>query len=404
MRRPGESTRRILMIAPTPFFADRGCHVRILGEAKALIAHRNQLVLCTYHLGRNIQGIPTERTPTMPWYKKLSPGPSIHKPYIDLLLLQKVLRVCYTFRPDIIHAHLHEGIAIGQIASKLFRIPMVADLQGSLTGELLDHKFIPRVRWFVRGSSWLEKQLDHMPNHLIASSTQTAQLCMDTFGLSTSEMSVVMDGVDLEMFSPRQADAGLRAFLGICPDEAVVIFVGVLTEYQGIDLLLEAIPLVVREFPKVKFLIVGFPNEARYQQKARSLGVEDWTRFPGKIPYDEVPRYLALAQVAVSPKISTTEANLKLFTYMAMGLPTVVFEAPVNREILGELGVYAQIGDAKALAEALVGMLQDPAQAQQLGQRSRQKAVDDYSWLAAGRRLMAIYDAATGADIHRKTA
>ena len=135
--------RRILMIAPTPFFADRGCHVRILGEAKALIALGNRVVVCTYHLGRDVDGVAIERILTIPWYKKLSPGPSFHKFYLDLLLLWKVLLVCRRFQPDIIHAHLHEGIVIGAIVRRLLSIPMVADLQGGLTGELLDHGFIP---------------------------------------------------------------------------------------------------------------------------------------------------------------------------------------------------------------------------------------------------------------------
>ena len=150
--------KRILMIAPTPFFADRGCHVRIMGEAKALIALGNKVILCTYGLGRNVDGIPTERALAIPWYKKLSAGPSFHKLYIDVLLLWKALRICRRFRPDIIHAHLHEGIVIGKVASKVFGIPLVADLQGSLTDELLDHKFIPNVRWLVKLTRWIKRR------------------------------------------------------------------------------------------------------------------------------------------------------------------------------------------------------------------------------------------------------
>ena len=172
----------------------------------------------------------------------------------------------------------------------------------------------------------------------------------------------------------------------------VVIFVGVLTPYQGIDILLEAIPLVVREFPKVKFLIIGYPNEEPYRQKARSLGVEEWTHFTGKIAYEEVPRYLSLADVAISPKTSTTEGNLKLLTYMAMGLPTVVFDNPVNREILGELAVYARNPDAENLASAILEILNDEERAKYLSHQCRNKAIAEHSWLAVGQRVTSIYD------------
>lgn len=206
------------MIAPTPFFADRGCHVRIRGEARALMALGNQVVLCTYGLGRDVDRIPTERALSIPWYEKLSPGPSIHKFYIDFLLLWKVILVSRRFRPDIIHAHLHEGIVIGKIASKLYGIPLVADLQGSLTGELLDHKFIPNIRWVVKLMRWVEKKINQMPSHLIVSSTRTAEACRETFGLSSHQISPIMDAVDLEIFSPREKDPALLVSLGMLSD------------------------------------------------------------------------------------------------------------------------------------------------------------------------------------------
>jgi glycosyltransferase involved in cell wall biosynthesis len=172
----------------------------------------------------------------------------------------------------------------------------------------------------------------------------------------------------------------------------VIIFVGVLTEYQGIDLLLEAVPYVVQKVPDSKFLIVGYPNEEHYRQKARDLGIQHWVHFTGKISYEDVPRYLSLADIAVSPKVSSTEANLKLFTYMAMGLPTVVFDSPVNREILGEVGVYVEMTNSMALADALIRVLTDKAWAKQIGLLSRQKATDEYSWSVVGKRLGDIYN------------
>lgn len=207
--------RRILMIAPTPFFADRGCHVRIMGEAKALTELGHQVLLCTYFLGRDVDGIPIQRTLTVPWYKKLSAGPSWHKFYIDVLLLWTVLIACRRFRPDIVHAHLHEGIVIGKIASLLFGIPLVADLQGSLTDELLAHKFLPDSSVLVRFVSWIERKVNQMPAHLIVSSTHTAQACVKSYGIAAERVTSVMDGVDLDIFQPLEKDTSLQASLGI---------------------------------------------------------------------------------------------------------------------------------------------------------------------------------------------
>jgi glycosyltransferase involved in cell wall biosynthesis len=175
--------------------------------------------------------------------------------------------------------------------------------------------------------------------------------------------------------------------------DKIVIFAGVLTQYQGIDLLLDAVPLVAAKVPNVKFVIIGYPNEQSYRDKARSLGVDRWTHFTGRVSYEDVPRYLALADVAVSPKTSTTEANLKLFTYMAMGLPTVVFDNPINREILGDVGIYAESTDVPGLAAALVRVLQDGDTALELGRLGRQKAAAEHSWSTVGMRLAEIYNA-----------
>ena len=122
------------MIAPTPYFADRGCHVRIYEEARALRARGHEVRIVTYHLGRDLGGIPTERIPAVPWYRKLSAGPSWHKPYLDILLLLKTWQVARRFRPQILHAHLHEGAFIAALLKPVLRLPLVFDCQGSLTG------------------------------------------------------------------------------------------------------------------------------------------------------------------------------------------------------------------------------------------------------------------------------
>jgi glycosyltransferase involved in cell wall biosynthesis len=389
---------RILVIAPTPFFADRGCHVRILGEAKALQQLGHAIQICTYHLGKNIPGLETVRTMRIPWYKKLSAGPSVHKFYLDLLLLWKVLLCCRRFRPDILHAHLHEGIVIGKVAGALFRIPMVADLQGSLTEELLDHRFIPRWGWLVGLCRWVERKINELPHHLITSSFRTAQLMLEKFALEQSRVTAIGDGVDLDVFYPRMPDPDLRAKLGIAPSDKVVVFLGVLTPYQGIDLLLEMIPSIVRAQSRVKFLVLGFPEE-QYRARAKSLGIDHCTIFTGKVSHADAPEYLALGTIAISPKMSMTEANLKLFTYMAMGLPTVVFDSPVNREILGDLGIYAAYGDPVSFAEAIVELLRDERKARDLGRLCYQKAVEWHSWKVVGDRLTELYEHVAGSSM-----
>jgi glycosyltransferase involved in cell wall biosynthesis len=393
---PRQRSGRVLMIAPTPYFADRGCHVRIYEEARALQAMGYQVEVCTYHLGDDRPGVTTHRTARIPWYNKLAAGFSWHKFYIDTLLLFKTWSVARHFRPDLLHGHLHEGAAIGWVVGRLLGIPVVGDFQGSLSGELQAHNSIPGRGWLYRFVAHNEAWIDRLPDVAVASCDDVAQELDQRFGVH--EVVLALDGGDTEVFHPDVEPGELRAL--VPPGRRPVVYLGLLNAYQGVDHLLEAIPGVLARAPQAYFLIMGYPNEDRYREKARRLGVEDHVRFPGRIDYDQAPRYLALGEVAVGPKLSETESNGKLYNYMACALPTVAFDTPPSREILGDLGVYAPRGDVAALASAIAGLLEDPEASRQLGLKLRQRVQERFSWQSTARQLAKAYDLALAGRNH----
>jgi len=144
------------------------------------------------------------------------------------------------------------------------------------------------------------------------------------------------------------------------------------------------------------FVIIGFPNIERYRALARELGIAERVTFPGRIPYDEVPVWLSLGELALEPKMSATEAAGKVLNYMALGLPVVAFDLPVMHEYLGEYGVYAPLGDAHAFAAQIQTLLDDPARARALGQALRQRAQQLYSWERAGQEIERVYAMVVG--------
>jgi glycosyltransferase involved in cell wall biosynthesis len=377
---------RVLVIAPTPFFADRGCHVRIYEEIRALQAMGCEIEVCTYHLGDERPGVKTHRTLAIPWYKKLAAGPSWHKLYLDLLLLAKTWRVARSFRPDLIHGHLHEGAFIGWLVGRLLGVPVVGDFQGSLAGEMHAHRYIPARGWIYRFVAHNEGWIDRLPDVAVASCTDVAE---ELRGFGVPKVVVALDGVDTEAFRPGLDAGELRAM--VPPGRRAVVYLGILSPYQGLDHLLQAVPLVLAQVPEAYFLLMGYPDEDRYRQKARELGLTDHVHFPGRVDYDRAAEYLALGEVAVGPKLSETESNGKLYNYMACALPTVAFDTPPSREILGELGVYAPAGDVPAMAAAIVGLLRAPHEARALGQRLRQRVVDCFSWESTARQLLKAY-------------
>lgn len=378
-----------MMLAPTPFFADRGCHVRIYEEARILQQLGHDVEIVTYHLGRDLPGIKTHRIPCIHWYTKLEAGPSWHKPYLDVLLFFKANSVARKFKPDLIHAHLHEGALIGALLKFFLGIPLVFDCQGSLTGETIDHGFIPAGSVLAKIFAKFERFIDSCVDSIITSSSITAHDLVSCWGVSGSLVNVLTDGVNTEEFAPSRSGE-MKSELLLPNDLPIVAFLGIFNRYQGMDLLLEVILVLKGRGVKVHFLLMGFPDES-YRKKANDLGIADMITFTGKIDYRKAPQYLCCADIAISPKISLTEANGKLFNYLACGLPCVAFDSPVNREILGEVGIYAKPADALDFADCLESLLADPVKRFRLAEESRRKAVDEHSWEQRGEKLQQVY-------------
>jgi glycosyltransferase involved in cell wall biosynthesis len=377
------------MIAPTPYFSDRGCHVRIYEEARVLTSLGHDVCIVTYHLGRDMPGVRVVRTPHIPWYSKLEAGPSWHKPYLDFLLLCKALAEARSFRPNLIHAHLHEGTLIGSILKLLLRIPLLFDYQGSLSGESLNHEFFSSTSMLMKLFKWLEVFIDHRADLIITSSDKGRQELVDDWGIAPEKVIKLIDGVDTDIFRPySRIDA--RRELGIPEDVKLVVFLGIFNKYQGVDLLLDVISLVKAKAPDIRFLLMGFPDE-EYQKKAAEMGIDDIITFTGRVSYDRAPFFLSAGDIAVSPKLAKTEANGKLFNYMSCGLPTVVFDNEINREILGDTGVYVEYGNASKLADSIISTLNDSEYLASLSKRVRARAVQEHSWSARSSLLLTVY-------------
>jgi glycosyltransferase involved in cell wall biosynthesis len=397
MNKPNdERPYRILMIAPTSFFADYGCHIRILEETRTLQQRGHAVTLVTYRNGRDLPGIDIRRTLPIPWRQSYEVGSSRHKIAFDALLGAKTLYLLMRQRFDVIHTHLHEGALIGLVLGRLFDIPVLFDFQGSLTEEMIDHHFLRRDGKMHTLLRRLETWIDHTSPLILTSSANAERILIEQFQSDPARIRSLQDCVNTDEFRPAAAFASdelarLRVQLGIPADAKVIVYLGLLAEYQGTPHLLQAMQHLQARHEDVYLLLMGFPGVEYYQQQAAALGVRDRVIFTGRVFYEEAARHLALGQVAVAPKLSLTEGAGKLLNYMAMGLPTVAFDTPVAHEYLGMSGLYAKLGSVESLASHLNHVLEDPLLGERLGQQLRQRAVDHFQWQRAGAQLEAAY-------------
>ena len=393
---PTSRSYRVLMIAPTSFFADYGCHVRILEEARTLQKLGHTVTIATYRNGGDVADLDIVRTLPIPWRREYEVGSSRHKLAFDALLGAKVSGLLMRRRFDVIHAHLHEGALIGLTLGRLFRIPVVFDFQGSLTEEMIDHGFLRRGGAVYGPLRRLERWIDRTSPAIFTSTVNAERILVEQFDCNPARIHALPDCVNSDAFRPvatfdAESLSALRHKFGLPADGKVIVYLGLLAEYQGTGLLLEAMQRILSRHDNVYLLLMGFPDVERYRQRAVDLGVDHRVRFTGRIPYAEAPLHQALGDAAVAPKLSLTEGAGKLINYMATGVPTVAFDTPVAREYLGPYGLFAQRGDAESLAHTLETALFDTRVNAGLGERLRERARRLYEWENAGRRIVETY-------------
>jgi glycosyltransferase involved in cell wall biosynthesis len=395
---PSRSSYNVLMLAPTMFFADYGCHVRILEEAVILRKLGQRVTILAYPNGNDVADLDVRRCWGVPFEYRVIVGSSRHKLYLDVMLAIKALGHVLRHPPDVIHAHLHEGGLLGWFLSKLTGVPLVFDFQGSLTGEMIDHNYLREDSWIYGPLLWLETRIDRAAPVLLTSSQHAADLLKRRFGVPEERVYPTPDCVNADAFSPdvlsdAERDEFKRA-LDVPLDKKVIVYLGLLAEYQGTGLLLRAIRQLKQERDDFHLLLMGYPNVDHYRARAADLDVSDFVTFTGRVPYQDAPRHLALGDVAVAPKISATEGSGKILNYMSMALPTAAFDTPVSREYLGDWGLFAKQRTAPALATTLSQMLDMPSgERTVLGRRLRERAEALFSWERVGEQMLAVYGA-----------
>ncbi len=387
----------ILSIAPTSFFNDYGCHVRILEEARALQSLGHRVTVLTYFKGSNVPDVRIIRTPPTPWRSNYEVGSSRHKFAFDVLLSLTLLRVLSRERFDLIHAHLHEGALIGSVLSRPWGVPVVFDYQGSLSDEMVQHRFLKAGTVAHRFFAWLERRIEYLPDVIITSTIHAAEKLQSRVGQRVP-VRPLPDILNTAVFHPKVLSpnerAASRARFGIPPDAVVVVFVGLLTIHQGVGDLIQAAARLRASHPSLRWLVIGYPGVEMWRQQAAAQGVGDVMVFTGRAPYTELPRWLVLGDIAIVPKYSLTEGSHKTLIYMAAGLPTVAYDTPAQREILGALGAYAPLGSVDVLAQRVAELAEDPTRRRVLGARLRELAERDHSRRRVAEELEAIYDLA----------
>lgn len=378
---------KALVVAPTPFFSDRGCHIRILEQQQGVskfLGNRYQSRICTYHIGDDVEDLNIQRTVTIPWYKKRSAGPSWHKIYLDFFLLILTVRHIIIFKPDLIHAHLHEGLVISWFARLLSfsKAPILFDVQGSLSKELTEYSF--GNRFFRSFSKKVENWSYAHSDMIISSSKRLKGYIEDAF--EVQGISVIPDGV-FNFLPDQNFDHKIDINLN---GKDVVLYAGGLSQAKGFDVFLRAFARLRKKNSQAYALIIGYQQKEFFSEMARELGVAEHVHFLGKVSYFKLSPFFKMAHIAVDPKSGVSkESSGKILNYMAAGLPVVCFNNDHNRALLHSSNGFAP-ESVKGLAQGMYELLEN-ADRREKASQGNIKASKKHSWESVTQNLSEIY-------------
>jgi PEP-CTERM/exosortase A-associated glycosyltransferase len=310
----------------------------------------------------------------------------------------RLRQVVEEVRPDLLHVHspvlnVLPALAVG----RRLRLPVVYEVRAFWEDAAVDHRTTREGSLRYRLSHALETFALRRVDHVFTICDGLRQDIVAR-GIAAQKVTVIPNAVDVDAFTVGgEAEPALRARLGLegC---TVIGFVGSFYAYEGLDLLLDALPSVLAKRPDARVLLVGGgPQDAALRERAQRLGIADKVVFTGRVPHDEVTRYYDLVDVLAYPRQSMrlTElvTPLKPLEAMAQGRLVIASNVGGHRELIrdGNTGVLFEAGSASSFTERLLGLLDDSASWPRLRSAGRQFVEQERNWRASVARYASVY-------------
>jgi len=293
----------------------------------------------------------------------------------DFLALRKLEKIFREQKPDIVHTHSGKAGILGRLAAKRAGVPIIIHtIHGPSFGNFQNglSNFI-----FRAAECRAARVTDHF---IIVAEAMKNQYLAARIG-RPEQYTKIFSGFALEPFLAAKNDLELRRKLGIAPDDFVVGKIARLFKLKGHDDLFAVAPEIVRQNPKIKFLLVGNGEwRSRFENLAKSLGLEKHFVFSGLIPPAEVPHYVGIMDALVH--LSLREGLPRALPQaLAAGKPVVAYDCDGVREVChdGQTGFLIQPGDMKNLVKKTIQLANDARLREQFGSRGQQFVRENFS-------------------------
>jgi len=319
---------------------------------------------------------------------------------------RRLLDIAGKVAPDVIHAHspVLNAIPALRVGQRL-GIPVVYEVRAFWEDAAVDHG--TSREWDLR-----YRLTRNLETYALKRATHVTTICeglkheIIARGVSESRVTVIPNAVDVETFSfDAPPDAALKKALGL-EDACVIGFIGSFYAYEGLDLLIEALPRILETIPRARLLLVGGgSHEPVLRAAVDRLELRDKIVFAGRVPHGEVQRYYSIVDLFAYPRRSMrlTEfvTPLKPLEAMAQGRLFVASDVGGHRELVrdGETGVLFRAGDPQSLADAVLRLYAERERWPHLRTTARRFVESERTWRRSVQRYGNVYAGITNRAI-----
>ncbi|RJX35243.1 MAG: glycosyltransferase [Desulfarculus sp.] len=375
---------RILLLAPHPFFQERGTPIAVRLLASVLTEAGHQVEMLCYHEGQDpaLAGVAIHRIRPPRWVRGVPPGPSWQKALCDLYMWPAAKRLAASGRFDLVHA-VEEAAFLARRLRRLYGLPYVYDMDSCLSQQMADKYPLAKP---------LAGLMARLEGGAVRASAGVVAVCRALEEVARAHDASTrvcrLEDISLLDQEPGPAPQERLEFGG-----PLVMYVGNLEPYQGIDLLLEGFALAAAQQPQAQMVVIGGgPSDvARYQARANSLGLAQRAHFLGPRPQAHLGHYLRQAAVLASPRIQGQNTPMKIYSYLDSGRPLLATRLPTHTQVLDDQIAMLVEPEPAELARGLAALLGDVELRERLAAAARQRVAEHYSLAAYRRKLLDFY-------------
>jgi 1,2-diacylglycerol 3-alpha-glucosyltransferase len=361
---PSEPKLKICMLAACPFPANHGTpgSIRELAEATAERGHEVHVV--SYHIGEDLplRNVKLHRIADWTGEQKITVGPTKYRPLYDFQMIFKTIQVMRRYGCDLMHAHGYEAALAAACARPLVRRPILYSAHNRMGDELATYDFFKSKR-FASSLAWmLDRTVPRLGNRCLPHSVNLQEFLLER-GLHKRMEPVLNFGIDFESH-PIGNRERLRRECGL-GDEPVVLYAGVMDQFQRLDLLLGAMRHVLKSIPRAKLILLANvhneKHEAAIWDEARRLGISNSILLRAPSDMHMGLRLLSICDVAVVPRPRAPGFPIKLLNYMAAKRACVMFASSASALAHGENVWLAGHDTSESLGVAITRVLRSPS-------------------------------------------